>query len=89
MLMRECIGAATIRRQPDEMRQTIPDRIRRTPPGNARTRMLRLLVAGASAAALTALSTGSASAQANWTGATSNDWTVGSNWNSDTKTVKL
>ena len=42
--------------------------------------MLRLLVAGASAAALTALSTGSASAQANWTGATSNDWTVGTNW---------
>lgn len=41
--------------------------------------MLRLLLASASAAALIALSTASASAQS-WTGTTSNDWTVGSNW---------
>ena len=31
------------------------------------------------AAALIALSTGSATAQVAWTGTTSNDWTVGSN----------
>ncbi|MCK1721513.1 autotransporter outer membrane beta-barrel domain-containing protein [Bradyrhizobium sp. 141] len=42
--------------------------------------MFRLLLASLSAAALTAAATGSASAQANWTGATSNDWIVGSNW---------
>ncbi|MFB6458292.1 autotransporter outer membrane beta-barrel domain-containing protein [Bradyrhizobium tunisiense] len=39
-----------------------------------------MLLASLSAAALTVASIGSASAQANWTGATSNDWTVGSNW---------
>ena len=45
------------------------------------TDLRRLLVAGISAVALLALSTGLASAQtAIWTGATSNDWTVGSNW---------
>lgn len=39
-----------------------------------------LFLTSASVAALTALSTGSASAQANWIGATSNNWTVGTNW---------
>ena len=39
----------------------------------------RFFLTGASVATLTALSAGSASAQT-WTGATSNDWTVGSNW---------
>jgi T5SS/PEP-CTERM-associated repeat protein len=43
----------------------------------------RLLLTGASVALLTALSAESASAQT-WTGATSNDWTVGSNWNGGT-----
>lgn len=41
--------------------------------------MIRLLLASVSATALIALSPRSASAQS-WTGATSNDWTVGSNW---------
>lgn len=41
--------------------------------------LIRLLLTSASAAALIALTPGSASAQ-NWTGTTSNDWTVGSNW---------
>lgn len=76
--MRECIGDVAIRRQSDDIRHESPDRTRRAPT-NARTRWLRLLMASASATALMAISTGSASAQ-NWTGATSNDWTVGSNW---------
>jgi len=42
-----------------------------------------LLLASVSATALTAISAGSASAQT-WTGATSNDWTVGSNWSTGT-----
>ncbi|WP_441281122.1 autotransporter family protein [Tardiphaga sp. 862_B3_N1_1] len=42
--------------------------------------MHRWLLAGASAAALMAMSTGSASAQVNWTGNTSTDWTLGANW---------
>ncbi|WP_244558512.1 autotransporter outer membrane beta-barrel domain-containing protein [Tardiphaga sp. OK246] len=42
--------------------------------------MLRLLLASASAMALTVLSAGSAAAQVNWTGSTNNDWMVGSNW---------
>src|SRR4051812_33681769 len=78
--MRECIEVATIQRQPDDVSHKTPNRTRRFPPGNTRTRMLRLLVACVSAAALTVLSIASASAQANWTGATSNDWTVGTNW---------
>ncbi|WP_161497248.1 autotransporter outer membrane beta-barrel domain-containing protein [Bradyrhizobium nitroreducens] len=41
--------------------------------------MLRLLLASAAATALIALSPRSASAQS-WTGTTSNDWMVGSNW---------
>lgn len=41
--------------------------------------MLRLLPASAAAAVLIVLSPRSASAQS-WTGTTSNDWTVGSNW---------
>ncbi|SFM00999.1 fibronectin-binding autotransporter adhesin [Bradyrhizobium sp. NFR13] len=80
--MRECIGNVTIRRQPDDLVHKGPDRARRSPPANTRTRLLRLLLASVSATALTALSAGSAAAQ--WTGATSTDWTIGSNWNSGT-----
>jgi fibronectin-binding autotransporter adhesin len=39
-----------------------------------------LLLASISAAALTILFAGSAAAQVNWTGTTSNDWTAGTNW---------
>jgi outer membrane autotransporter protein len=77
--MRECIGDVAIRRQSDDMRHMSPDRAQRS-PGSDRTRLLRLLLASASAAALTALSAGSAAAQVVWTGTTSNDWTVGTNW---------
>ena len=42
--------------------------------------MLRLLLIGMSAATILGLSTGLASAQASWSGATSDDWAVGSNW---------
>ncbi|MGM4892603.1 autotransporter family protein [Tardiphaga sp. 839_C3_N1_4] len=48
--------------------------------------MLRLLLAGVSATALTALSAGSAAAQT-WTGTTSNDWTVGTNWSGGTTPI--
>ncbi|WP_445487240.1 autotransporter family protein [Rhodopseudomonas sp. RCAM05734] len=44
------------------------------------TRMLRVLLVGASAIALTALSARSASAQVNWTGNTSTDWMLATNW---------
>src|SRR4051812_3699394 len=77
--MRECIGAASIRRHHDDPLQTSLKRTQRSRSSDTRTRMLRLLLASASAAALIALSTASASAQS-WTGTTSNDWTVGSNW---------
>jgi outer membrane autotransporter protein len=43
-------------------------------------RSRRLSLTSALAAALMAVSAGSAFAQTAWTGATSNDWTVGSNW---------
>lgn len=42
--------------------------------------MLRLLLASLLVVALSALFTRSASAQANWTGLTSNDWMAGGNW---------
>ncbi|WP_395449649.1 autotransporter outer membrane beta-barrel domain-containing protein [Aminobacter sp. UC22_36] len=42
----------------------------------------KLLASVGVAAVLVALSAGSATAQVNWTGTTSNDWTVGSNWQS-------
>ncbi|SEI09009.1 fibronectin-binding autotransporter adhesin [Tardiphaga sp. OK245] len=77
--MRECIGVATIRRQSDDMRHESPDRTRRSAPDSHGTRLLRLLLASASVAALTAISAGSAAAQS-WTGTTSNDWMVGTNW---------
>ncbi|WP_348630544.1 hypothetical protein [Rhizobium leguminosarum] len=49
---------------------------------------LRGLLIGALGAALLALSAGAASAQtAVWTGATSNDWTTGSNWSTATPPV--
>jgi outer membrane autotransporter protein len=48
--------------------------------------MRRLFFMGATAALLAVLSAGSAAAQT-WTGATSNDWTVGSNWSSGTVPV--
>jgi len=49
---------------------------------------LRGLLIGALGAALVALSAGAASAQtAVWTGATSNDWTNGSNWSTGTAPV--
>ena len=44
-----------------------------------RGELYRLLLIGVSALALLGLSTGFAAAQT-WTGATSSDWTVGSNW---------
>lgn len=75
--MRECIRAATIRRQDEDQLNRNQLRTRLFPLS---TRIFRLLLASLSAAALTAAATGSASAQANWTGATSNDWMVGSNW---------
>lgn len=78
--MRECIGTAASRREPNDKRRLSPNRSRKSQVNGNRSRLLRLLWASVSAAALTAVSTGSASAQANWTGATSNDWMVGSNW---------
>jgi T5SS/PEP-CTERM-associated repeat protein/autotransporter-associated beta strand protein len=42
--------------------------------------MRRLFLASASVAALTTLSAGSATAQVAWTGTTSTDWTIGTNW---------
>src|SRR4051794_4237778 len=77
--MRECIGAASIRRHHDDPLWRSLKRTQRSRSTDSRTRMLRLLLASASAAALIALFTASASAQS-WTGTTSNDWTVGSNW---------
>jgi hypothetical protein len=83
--MRKCIGDMTIRRQPDDLLHKSPNRARRSPTGSNRTRLLRLLLASVSAAALTALSAGPAAAQINvWTGTTSNDWAVGSNWSTGT-----
>ena len=79
--MRECIGAAaTIRRQSDDLLRRSPNRTRHCSPGTSRTRMLRLLLASLLVVALSALFARSASAQANWTGLTSNDWMAGGNW---------
>ncbi|WP_420878666.1 autotransporter outer membrane beta-barrel domain-containing protein [Tardiphaga robiniae] len=61
-----------------------PERAR-LPAARKQTELLRLLLTSASAAALMALSAGAASAQTvGWTGTTSNDWTVGSNWSGGT-----
>ncbi|WP_246553945.1 autotransporter outer membrane beta-barrel domain-containing protein [Bradyrhizobium ottawaense] len=79
MSMRECIGAASTRPHHDDSLHRSPNRTQRSPSSNLRTRMLRLQLASAAAAALIALSPRSASAQS-WTGTTSSDWTVGSNW---------
>lgn len=74
--MRECIGAATIARHVGDNSHNP----RRTAsPSRTRAHFHRLLLLSTSVAALSALSAGAASAQT-WTGATSNDWTVGSNW---------
>ncbi|WNV09578.1 autotransporter outer membrane beta-barrel domain-containing protein [Tardiphaga sp. 709] len=77
--MRECIGFATIGPQPDDMRHESPDRTRRSAPDSHGTRLLRSLLASASAMVLMALSAGSAAAQS-WTGTSSSDWTAGTNW---------
>ncbi|WP_143271528.1 autotransporter family protein [Bradyrhizobium mercantei] len=78
--MRECIGATTIARHVGDT--TLNSR-RTEPPSRVRAQFQRLLLLSASVAALSALSPGSAAAQT-WTGATSNDWTVGSNWSGGT-----
>jgi outer membrane autotransporter protein len=77
--MRECIGDVAIQRQSDDIRHKRPNRTQRS-SGSPRTRLLRFLMASASATALTTLSAGSAAAQVAWTGTTSTDWTVGTNW---------
>ncbi|PAY04035.1 hypothetical protein CK489_32605 [Bradyrhizobium sp. UFLA03-84] len=74
--MRECIGAATVARHVGD---TTLNARRMVPPSRTRADIHRLLLLSASVAALSALAPGSAAAQT-WTGATSNDWTVGSNW---------
>jgi fibronectin-binding autotransporter adhesin len=76
--MRECMADVTIRRQADLHGKSLT-RSKRSSLGSGRTRLRHLLLASASAAALTALSAGSAAAQS-WTGTTSNDWMVGTNW---------
>ncbi|MVT70619.1 autotransporter outer membrane beta-barrel domain-containing protein [Bradyrhizobium pachyrhizi] len=75
--MRECIGATTIARHVGDN----PPNPRLT--SRTRAHFHRLLLMSASVVALSALMPGSAAAQT-WTGATSNDWTVGSNWNTGT-----
>jgi hypothetical protein len=80
--MRECIGAATTLRHADDTGRASPHQARSslTCRGN---KFYRLLLLSVSMAAISALVPRSAAAQ-NWTGATSNDWTVGSNWNTGT-----
>lgn len=75
--MRECIGATTIARHVGDN----PPNPRLT--SRTRAHFHRLLLMSASVVALSALMPGSAAAQT-WTGATSNNWTVGSNWNTGT-----
>ncbi|SDD16322.1 outer membrane autotransporter barrel domain-containing protein [Bradyrhizobium brasilense] len=79
--MRQCIGAATIARHVGD--NPLNPRLTAS-PSRTRAQFHRLLLLlTASVAALSALMPGSAAAQT-WTGATSNDWTVGSNWNTGT-----
>jgi fibronectin-binding autotransporter adhesin len=78
-VMRECVSDVTIRRQSDDMQRMSSNRTRLS-SASKRTELHRWLLAGASAAALMAMSTGAASAQVNWTGNTSTDWTLGANW---------
>ncbi|WP_166297522.1 hypothetical protein [Bradyrhizobium sp. 2S1] len=75
--MRECIGAATISRPADDNPHVSARRT--ASPSYRRAQSQRLLLMSASVA----LMPGLAAAQT-WTGATSNDWTVGSNWNGGT-----
>jgi len=74
--MRECIGAAT---KPRHAGNNPLNPSRTASQSRTRAQFQRLLLLSASVAALSALMPGSATAQT-WTGATSNDWTVGSNW---------
>jgi outer membrane autotransporter protein len=74
--MRECIGAATIS-------QRLGSHRTRRSLSRTRARWHRLLLICLPVAALAALLPRSAAAQT-WIGATSNDWTVGSNWNGGT-----
>ncbi|AUC97897.1 hypothetical protein CWS35_29360 [Bradyrhizobium sp. SK17] len=78
--MRECIGAATIARH---FGDTTCNPRRTVASSLARAHFHRLLLLSTSVAALSALSAGTAAAQT-WTGATNNDWTVGSNWSGGT-----
>jgi outer membrane autotransporter protein len=78
--VRKRISNAMISRQPDELRHNSVNQARRLPTDGNKTRLRHLLLASVSAAALTALSAGSAEAQNTWTGATNNDWTVPNNW---------
>src|ERR1700741_1072919 len=79
--MRQCIGAAMISRQANDNPHPGPCRTRSS--SGPRAQFERLLLLSVSVAALAALSPRSAAAQG-WTGATSNDWTVGSNWTGGT-----
>jgi T5SS/PEP-CTERM-associated repeat protein len=76
--MRECIGVATIGRQSDDMRHESPDRTRRSALDSHGTRLLRLLLASASAAALTAIVRRFGRGPSQLDRNTSNDWMVGS-----------
>lgn len=79
--MRECVVEVAIRRQPDDMRQKTLDRARRSPSASHGARWFHLLLASASATALTALFAAPAAAQvSDWSGAVSNDWTLATNW---------
>ncbi|MBR0895930.1 autotransporter outer membrane beta-barrel domain-containing protein [Bradyrhizobium tropiciagri] len=81
--MRECIGAAT---KPRHVGDNPLDPHRTASTARTRAHFQRLLLLNVSVAALSALMPGSAAAQS-WTGATSNDWTVGSNWSGGTAPV--
>ncbi|WP_244429580.1 MULTISPECIES: autotransporter family protein [Bradyrhizobium] len=78
--MRECIGAATSSRQSNGNQGRHPHHLSSFTGKRA---AFRLLLMGVSLVALSALVPRSAAAQT-WTGATSNDWTVGSNWSGGT-----
>jgi fibronectin-binding autotransporter adhesin len=83
--MRKCIGALTSGRHSDDALRKSSNRARYAAISN-QTRLHRLLLASVSAAPLIASSAGSASAQV-WTGTTSNDWMVGTNWSGGTVPV--
>lgn len=81
--MRQCIGAAAISRPIDDKRQLNQTRSLLSRRG---AQFRRLLLTSASVAMLSALLPRSVAAQT-WTGATSSDWTVGSNWSGGTVPV--